>query len=68
VGVRAWPMHPLKRAEMSAARLFAKLSDPKPARLNPRPGRTLDNRRRLELALSRSHLVLWRNSLRREDE
>jgi hypothetical protein len=68
VGARAWPLHPLKRAEMSAARLFAKLSDPKPARLNPRPGRRLDRRRLLEVLLSQSRLVLRRNSLRREDE
>jgi hypothetical protein len=39
------------------ARLRARLSSPSPARLHPRPGRTLDRRGRLEAALGRAEFV-----------
>jgi hypothetical protein len=46
-----------KRAAYLAPRLVARLNSPPPARLNPRPGRTLDRRAKLELALKRTLIV-----------
>jgi hypothetical protein len=45
-------------------RLIAQLDNPEPARLHPRPGRAMDRRSRLEVALSASMLTLRKGRLR----
>jgi hypothetical protein len=49
------PAH--NRVAHTAPRLLARLTSPSPAKLYPRPGRKLDRRLRLELALRRSFIV-----------
>jgi hypothetical protein len=46
-----------KRAAYIAPRILARLNSATPARLHPRPGRMLDRRAKLELALKRSLIV-----------
>ena len=52
-----------KRAAYIAPRLIARLNSPSPARLNPRPGRLLDRRLRLEAKLRRTLIVARRHDL-----
>jgi hypothetical protein len=53
-----------KRAAYHAPKRLARLNSEAPARLHPRPGRMLDKRANLELALRRSLLVMRRHNLR----
>jgi hypothetical protein len=61
---RADPFWITKRAERSVAHR-CKLLSGGPARLHPRPDRTLDRRRSLEIALERAELVLQTAAARR---
>jgi hypothetical protein len=56
-----------KRAAYHLPRLIARLTAP-PARLHPRPGRTLDRRPRLERSLRRSLIVERQHALEEHDE
>ena len=56
-----------KRAAYIAPRLIARLNSPSPARLNPRPGRLLDRRPRLEAKLRRTLIVARRHELEAHD-
>jgi hypothetical protein len=56
-----------KRAAYHAPRLIARLTGP-PARLNPRPGRTLDRRANIEARLRRSFIVARQHALDEHDE
>jgi hypothetical protein len=49
-----------ERAEHVASSLAGRLAGDAPARLHPRPGRTMDRRRRLETALWRAKYMAWR--------
>jgi hypothetical protein len=53
-----------KRAAYHGPKRLARLHSDAPARLHPRPGRMLDRRANLELALRRSLLVQRRHKLR----
>jgi hypothetical protein len=53
-----------KRTAWTAPRRLARLASSSPARLHPRPNRTLDRRANLEFALRRSLLVERRRKLR----
>jgi hypothetical protein len=64
VGASGWPMSVRERAEVSAARLLARLGSTKPARLNPRPGRTPDRRAQLQNSLRLAQLTLRRHRLK----
>jgi hypothetical protein len=65
VGLRAWPMSPRQRAEISVSRLRARLDSKTAARLHPRPdGSMLDRRRQLENSLRLAQLVLKRHRLK----
>jgi hypothetical protein len=55
--------HASKRTAWTAPRRLARLASSSPARLHPRPGRMLDKRANLELALRRSLLVERRHKL-----
>jgi hypothetical protein len=61
---RVEPMSIYKRAAHRIPKLIAQLNNPEPARLHPRPGRTMDRRSRLEVALSASMLTLRKGRLR----
>jgi hypothetical protein len=52
-----------RRAAYHAPRLLARLTSASPARLNPRPGRMLDRRPRLERALRRTLIVARQHAL-----
>jgi hypothetical protein len=56
-----------KRAAYIAPRLIARLNSPSPARVNPRPGRLLDRRLRLEAKLRRALIVARRHALEAHD-
>ena len=56
-----------KRAAYIAPRLIARLNSSSPARLNPRPGRLLDRRPRLEAKLRRTLIVARRHELEEHD-
>jgi len=58
---------PHKRAAYHLPRLLARLTAP-PARLHPRPGRTIDRRPRLERSLRRSLIVARQHALDEHDE
>jgi hypothetical protein len=57
-----------KRAAYHLPRILARLNSDTPARLHPRPGRMLDRRVNMEIALQRSLLVARRHSLRGIDK
>jgi hypothetical protein len=59
--VQLIPAH--KRAAYHAPRLLARLASASPARLNPRPGRVLDRRPRLERSLRRALIVARQHAL-----
>jgi hypothetical protein len=54
-----------KRAAYTAPKHLARLTSASPARLHPRPGRLLDRRANIELALKRSLIVARRATLAR---
>jgi hypothetical protein len=56
--------HASKRTAWTAPRRLARLASSSPARLHPRPNRTLDRRANLEFALRRSLLVERRHKFR----
>jgi hypothetical protein len=56
--------HASKRAAYTAPRWLARLHSSSPARLHPRPGRMLDRRVNMEIALQRSLLVARQRYLR----
>jgi hypothetical protein len=53
-----------QRAIHRVRKLLAQLNSDTPARLHPRPGRTMDRRAQLETALRSSMLTLRRHRLR----
>jgi hypothetical protein len=61
---RVRSLSPSGRAAYVAERLEARLSSSSPARLHPRPGRTLDRRARFEAALMRARFVVAQGQLR----
>jgi hypothetical protein len=63
VGLRAWSMSPRQRAEITVSKLVARLSSPKPARLNPRPHVMLDRCSGLRIRCV-AQLVLKRHRLK----
>jgi hypothetical protein len=64
VGRRAWSMSVRQRAETRVSQLLARLNSATPARLYPRPGRTMDRRVRLENSLRIAQLTLRRHRLK----
>ena len=64
VRCRVEPMSVHQRAAHRVRKLLAQLNSDKPARLHPRPGRTMDRRAQLEAALRSSILTLRRHRLR----
>jgi hypothetical protein len=64
VGMRAWPMSPRRRAEVSVPKLLARLERAKSSRLYPRPGRGLERRASLENSLRLAQLVLKQHRLK----
>lgn len=64
VRCRVEPMSVHQRAAHRVRKLLAQLNSDTPARLHPRPGRTMDRRAQLEAALRSSMLTLRRHRLR----
>src|SRR5271165_6692831 len=64
---RADPMGLSRRAAHRVPKLLARLQSQESARLRPRPGRTMDRRANLEIALRRSMLAVRVARLKRVD-
>jgi hypothetical protein len=64
VRYRTDPMSVRQRAEVRVPKLLARLNSATPARLHPRPGRTMDRRARLENSLRLAQLTLRRHRLK----
>jgi hypothetical protein len=63
VRYRAEPMSVRQRAAIRVPKLLARLASDQPARLRPRPGRTMDRRFQLEDSLRLAQLALKRHRL-----